>query len=131
MLEHKYRAWDIKKNEYIEIIGFYIHDKIITLWFLDDADCADFGNFHVARIILEQYTGKKDIKKTQIFAGDIFKDYTNDGYLEYLVIVWNEKLCGFGVNVYEGKIQEEFFVEFLTMEDYKFELMNIIGNIHA
>lgn len=91
----EFRARDKKENKYIDIIGFYIFDNNICLWFLDDKGFPNFRSYPIDRIILEQYIEIKDKNDKKIFAGDIVK-------------VW-----------YEGEEEKQHYeIKYHAYEDY-------------
>ena len=111
---NKYRAYDIKKKEYIEIIGFYIFGSKITLWFLDSEGHPDYGDYHIDGIILEQYINRKDDKGQGCYAGDII---STGGYSGWK-IVWHHD----GWRMQQGDRIEN--IQFIP------DHFNIYSNIH-
>jgi len=125
MRDIKFRAWDKKKNDwfddedgslYIELngnINFGWNGEIMDDW--------------TDRIILMQYTGKKDINDVEIYEGDI----VHDDEVIYLV--------GFGVFTDDNDFQEPtqgqtgfYIVDIHTDETFPFYSMRyrVIGNIY-
>ena len=121
MREHKYRAWIIKEKRYMEIIGFHVYDKHITLWFVDDEDGpTNYKNYHIDAVILEQYTGRKDFSGyKEVYEGDRVNIIRDGRETENLVVEWSDEKCGFRF------VNEDWNI----MTGY-IEHIEIIGNIH-
>ena len=136
MREILFRAWDKKEKKYIDIIGFYVFDNSIDLWFIDKDDCPNFKNYPCDRIILEQYTGLKDKNGVKIFEGDKirFKNLIHNHRTG--VIKYAEKWAQFyvstknkhGVGVGLDSVHMWYYTEYAEKDrDTECE---VIGNIH-
>jgi uncharacterized phage protein (TIGR01671 family) len=104
----EFRAWDKKEKKYIDLIGFYIFENDINLWFLDNKGFPDYKHYPIDRIIIEQYIGLKDEKSIKLFEGDKILKWGKE------IIIDNLYTAGYMIN------------ECTLLEgDFK-----IIGNIH-
>ena len=122
------RAWDIKKKEYFKpgkVIGFYIFQDEITIWYVDDTDdgLPNYKKFHVKGIILEQYTGRKDKKDKKIFKGDTLQWFNAPGMIDTIGnVIWYNDRSVYYIENDEQNIYDELYNVF----DYS----EIIGTIH-
>ena len=116
MSELEFRAWAIKKNEFIDDV---IHDGESWL------ECEGYETSSLSEIfygdefIVEQYTGIKDKHGKKVYIGDIVL-VANHGLTPYVA---TECDCSF---VFKNENLIDFVYMFKTMP----QCYEIIGNIH-
>lgn len=124
MREIKFRVWHKKYKEHFNImeLQFTNNGKIsnIMLW-NDEHTGANFRVKNIDDIIVEQYTGLKDIDGKEIYEGDIVKGYLiEDDKVETIIGTIN-RISGYIVDIKDTNM-------FMWVVDM--EKLEIIGNIH-
>ena len=118
MSEPEFRAWAIKKNEFIDDV---INDGESWL------ECEGYETSSLSEIfdgdefIVEQYTGVKDISGKKIYEGDIIL-IANHGRTPYKVI-YQEGDCSFVCN-------NEYILDYCNLFKSFHKCYSVIGNIH-
>ena len=115
----EFRVWIIKSKEYFKpgkVTGFHYFEDKITIWYLDDDDFGlpNYKKFHITGIILEQYTGRKDLNKKKIFVND----KNNQGEF----CIWDKDDLGYK--------WQEIKTGYVNDFDHLHGDPKIIGNIH-
>lgn len=84
----KFRAFDVKKKEYIEI-GFHIIGEVTVFDVINQYSVEAFND-----ILIEQFTGLVDRNDTDIYEGDIIIGSTLTVSSE---ILWNQKNAAWSI----------------------------------
>lgn len=120
----KFRAWDVNKSKYIEILGFYEDKASIVIWIIDEDNDIDYIVYAKTKIIIEQFTGCEDIngsKSQDVYDGSIILNCDNK---EIQVVYWNtEKAAWYCRYVYDK-------TRIVSLADSLGNLNIVIGNIH-
>jgi len=113
MREIKFRAWDVKFKEFVEMDSDHLPEWQMRL----DGSIWRSGVDWTERYHKMQFTGLKDKGGKDIYEGDILS-----GPCMAIEIYWSKKFCGFWVKLEDGERN--------TINDWCLDDMDIIGNIH-
>lgn len=112
--EIKFRAWNIRQNEYLPVVKLDFKKQIVNIGVDYNDSFVSFSD-----MVLEQYTGLKDKNGKEIYEGDIVE---MDG-LCYL-IKWDGDNCKWCMSL------ERDWMDYLFLAKRKTPFIEIIGNIH-
>ena len=103
MKEIKFRAWDKKKNTWLNMDKYAINpDGGLGLLYCGDQDFIIEDNVEAE---IMQYTGLKDKNGIEIYEGDIIK-INNTGFYETLVVEWDYIVLSALMNLYSRDAKE-------------------------
>ena len=122
MREHKFRAWDKKRKEWLGVnLQMSITDGL--LWWQFGFGCKPFSMDECRDIELMQYTGLKDMNGNEIYEGDVLKEKGWGDEYDY----W----CYGVIDFHNGCFQIEGspLFEWLN-ESADFLELEVVGNIH-
>ena len=98
MKDIEFRAWNVKKNVFIFIIGFVTHRNETRIWYLENTLVVN-QSFKPSMIIIEQYTGyfesfkgdKAILSAEEPYASEQFStdyDWTFEGIVKMTDGMW-------------------------------------------
>lgn len=99
-MEHKYRAWLNKEQEYKYLLGFVYgqNGNQIRIWFLENGKIVNFAR-RPGAFILEQYTGQIH-EKREVYEGDSFQHPDGTKFF----VKWDQGHCSFRANYYDDNL---------------------------
>ena len=129
MREIKFRAWDKRSKEMLDLTGYKMVGKNnIQLFYYDEDGCRTTCTTLLENIELIQYVGLKDKNGVEIYEGDIVKiKHFKSNYMGK--VIFNKKTCGFEIwyNSVVGAYGEKATHKLNFAADIEIE---IIGNIY-
>ena len=125
MREIKFRAWDPKEKEMVQVRAPMVLEMYDDAWCVveygDEHDC--YLNLLASKCgdILMQYTGLKDKNGVEIYEGDVVRDHVGTGTVKY-----SNENAGFRVSYGDGKAK--WFYDY-TLKGER-ESIEVIGNMY-
>ena len=139
MRETKYRAWEkaTKRMLQVELLAFDGNGELSSVYtkgpdFSNDPIVLDGDVPDLENIVLEQYTGIKDIDGSPIFEGDIIKVTADDGSSYMAPIVWygDEGYPAFDLDLHYIPKEWVYLANRLSSIVDTGEHAVVVGNIH-
>lgn len=129
MREHKYRAWDKRDKKYWYLLGFIKQGSEVRIWWKLSDDVVMNKSFNEHNIILEEYTGLKDIFSNQdCYENDLIDwfDSNKDKIVRFKVVF--EDGCFYGERLDSPNMRYQLSI--LLHRTMHSEAGKIVGTIH-